>query len=154
MSKSQSIATRPISRITLEERDAIANLALEPQYDALNQLYNQIEGTFRGLKPIQPTWVHYNEIVSDDNTRVDYELLGMAKYQGKVRLCHATDCDRNFEGDVYDLKPIVECPIAVRVAAVAHVRRLHERIVKSKEDFIPKVDAAVKELQSVWNELQ
>src|SRR5262249_15878994 len=130
---------------TLPERDRQAEQALSTRYDALNQLLTEAEQRLKSLKPLHPVWVDYDHD-SGDGQPDRWEILGLVKYQSKWRLCHAYDNELNDDGSVYELKPIVECPVEIRVRAAKVVRRLHEEIVKSKEAYIPQVDEAIKEL--------
>jgi hypothetical protein len=136
---------------TLAERDQQANQALSTRYDALNLLFNATEQHLKALKPLHGVWVDYNH-QSYDGQPGEWELLGLDKHQGKWRLCHGTDHDLNDYG-VLNEQPIVECPVDVRVRAVKVVRQLQEKIVKSKEEYIPTVDEAIKELTDLCKEI-
>jgi hypothetical protein len=110
----------------------------------LNRVFTEAEMHLNMLKPLHPVWVSYGH-QSCDGQPDQWELLGIDKHQCKWRLCHAYDHELNDDGPLYEFKPIVECPVDVRVRAAKVVRRLHERIVRSKEEYIPQVDEAIKE---------
>jgi hypothetical protein len=131
---------------TLEQRNKQAEQALATRYDALNQHFTQAEQLLKSLKPPHNVWVYYNHGGAEGMGHC--ESLGMAKYQNKWRLCHKYDYeDEENTAPV----PIVECPIEVRIQAAKIVRQLREEIVKAKEDYVPKVDEAIKELADVCN---
>jgi hypothetical protein len=136
-----------IQQPTLEQRNKQAEQALATRYDALNQHFAQAELLLKSLKPPHDVWVEYAHSGDEGSGRY-WELLGIAKHQNKWRLCHAYDHD--FE-DRSDSVPVVECPIEIRIRAAKLVRQLRERIVKAKEDFVPTVDEAIKELADVCN---
>ncbi len=135
----------------LEERNRQAEQALASRYDALNQAFVEAEQLLKSLKPLHPVWIDYNRDSSDGQPD-RWEVLGLNKYQGKWRLCHATDNELNEYG-CNDIKPIVECPVDVRVRAAKVVRQLHEKVVKSKEEYLPQVDEAIKELTDLCKEI-
>jgi hypothetical protein len=140
---------------TLTQREEAAQEALTVRYDALNQKFTEVELQLRELKPIYSVWVDYAHW-SAPNGPDFWELLGLTKHQGKWRLCHAEDdeMNANVEGEApLNIKPLVECPIEIRVRAAAEVRKLHEAIVKSKESFIPLVDQAIQELTKICQEI-
>lgn len=137
---------------TLEERNHQADQTLSTRYDALNQAFVEAEQRLKSLKPLHPAWVDYNRD-SCDGQPDRWEVLGLTKHQGKWRLCHAIDNELNDDGSMYDLKPIVECPVDVRVRAAKVVQQLHEKIVKSKEEYIPQVDEAIRELTDLCKEV-
>ena len=146
MPKPIAYAPIPIQQPTLEERNKRAELVLAMRYDALNQQFTQVEQLLKSLKPPHDVWVTYDIGGYEGNSH--WQLLGMAKHQNKWRLCHAYD--HEYE-DRSDSAPIVECPIEVRIEAAKFVRQLREEIVKAKEDYVPKVDEAIKELADVCN---
>lgn len=137
----------PSSPPTLEERNKQAEKELATRYDALNQLFTQVEQALKALKPPHPVWYAYDRVPVEQGLE-RWQVLGLLRYQDKWRLCHAYDSDIDFMDDI---KPIVECPIDVRIRAAKEVRHLQEKIVKSKEEYIPKVDEAIKELIDLCN---
>ena len=140
----------PKQKPTLPERNQQVDLALATRYDALNQLFTEAEQIVKALRPLHSVWVDYGH--DHCNGQPDcWDLLGITKHQGKWRLCHAIDNDLNEYGPL-EVKPIVECVVEVRVQAAKIVRQLREKIVKSKEQYVPKVDEAIKELMGLSNE--
>jgi hypothetical protein len=113
------------------------------RYDVLNQLFVEAEQQLKALKPPHPVWVDYSHEFRDGQPTW-WELLGLSKHQGKWRLCHAYDHEINDDGILTELKPVVECPLDVRVRAAKVVQLLKEQIVKSKEDYIRQVDDAIR----------
>ncbi len=133
---------------SLPERNQKADLVLATRYDALNQSFSEVERILKALKPVHAVWVDYNHSTQDGTQPDQWELLGLEKFQTHWRLCHAVGNDFGDFG-AENIKPIVECPIEQRVRAARMVNDLHEAIVKSKEDYVAKVDDAIKELQSL-----
>jgi len=135
----------------LAERDRQASQMLSTRYEALNQLLSEAERHLRGLKPVHPVWVDYERVYPPGGVAY-WEVLGISKYVDRWRLCHAYDNEMNEEGFL-EIKPIVECPVEVRVRAANEVRRLHEAIIKSKEDYVPCVDKAIEDLTKMCEEI-
>ncbi len=112
---------------------------LSDRYDALNQTFVEAEQILRSLRSPHAVWVRCNN-------EGEQELLGLAKHRGRWMICHAV-------GDEFsDVKPITECSISVRVRAAHVVKDLYEKIVKTKEEYIPQVDEAIQELVSFCNQ--
>jgi len=141
----------PVSRPKneLDERSRNADKSLAQRYDQLTQLWVDAEKRLKALKVAHDVSVTYNH---SEGFPDDWELLLVTKYQGQWRLCHAFDCDGQEEGPTH-VQPIVECPAEIRVNAVPQLRRLHQRIVESKEEFVSKVDEAIKELAQINSEI-
>ena len=84
--------------------------------------------------------------------------IGFRKHEGKWRLCfmkYYADYIGPQNSDPIIWKPIVECMVEDRVCAAPHIGLLREEIVKSKEDFVPKVEQAIYELEqalSIYDE--
>lgn len=137
----------PSKAVNIFERDRKAEEALSPRYDNLNQLLTAVEQTIKALKPPHNVWVSYNEVCYDESHNLrSWQVLGIAKYLNKWRLCHGQDDDEN-HGGVPDAKPLVECPQHVRVEAAKYARKLYEEVIKKKEEYVPKVDDAIMELR-------
>ena len=131
----------------LTKRHDEAEKSLSSRYDALSQLLTEAELHLRVLKPLRPVWIAYNHHeIGNGFTACD--MLGMLKRGEKWRLCHAYSDD--MEGNITDVQPIIECPIEIRLRAANQVRKLHEEMVKAKEQIIPEVDAAIKELTDLF----
>jgi hypothetical protein len=138
---------------TLTERHNAAIETLATRYDALNEKFVAAENKLKALKPLRPAWVDYDTTSQEDGPTY-WDLLGLYKLDGKWRLVHAVDNELNDDGSgPYDLKPITECSIEIRIRAAKEVRRLHEEIVKQKESAIPKVEEAIAELTKYCTEV-
>ncbi len=81
---------------------------------------------------------------------LEWERLGLQRYQGKWRLCHAYDND--YPEYRAEWHPIIECSAEARVQATGHVLRLREAIITSAEKFIPTVHEALSKLNAVLDE--
>ena len=113
---------------TLDERNRQADQTLTSRYDALNQAFVEAEKRLKALKPLHPVWLDYGHVRCEGEPEW-WELLGLTKYQGKWRLCHASDHEMNDYG-FDNIKPVVECAVDVRVRAAKAVRQLHEAMTK------------------------
>src|SRR4051794_8306165 len=96
---------------TVSERDKLASQVLSTRYDALNQLITEAEIHLKLLKPLHSVWVEFGK-QSTDSQPDSWEVLGLVKYNGQWRLCHAYDDDLNEYGP-RELKPLIECPVDV-----------------------------------------
>ncbi|MDB5347274.1 MAG: hypothetical protein JWP89_5651 [Schlesneria sp.] len=134
---------------TLVERDKHADELLATRYDILNQRLVEAELHLRGLRPIHSVWVEYGHSSHPDGGPMEWEVLGITKLkerlQEKWRICHGEGREGS-DFIVENLKPIIDCPVEMRVRAAGVVGKLHEAIVKSKEAYVPQVDAAIREL--------
>jgi hypothetical protein len=145
-------APSPKRKPTLSERVEQADSELSTRYSHLNQLYSIVEQRLKSLKPLHPVWLAYAHSHVEGQTD-DWELLGLMLYQGKWRLCHGHDHDLNVDGPILDVKPIIECSVDIRVRATQVVPQLEERIVRSKEEYIPQVDQAINNLTDFCNDV-
>lgn len=118
------------------------NKDLDERFDALNKALCVAELRLKELRPFQAVWVHYNHQTDDVTGAGLYEALGIDKVNSQWRLVHGHDDDRN-EGLPYNVKPLVECPINVRIRAVQELYKLKAKIVAVKEKFIPEVENAI-----------
>jgi hypothetical protein len=142
----------PPINVTLDQRNQIAEIALSVKYDALNQLIAQAEKHLKDMKPPHDVWTTYDKYFDEYVGFHTWHLIGLSKYQGAWRLCHAHDGDMNHDG-LWSLQPLVECPIEVRLQSVKHISELQEKIVKAKEEYVPRVDEALKELTAICTAL-
>lgn len=137
----------------LVERNRTASEQLASRYDLLNEQFIAAESRLKALKPLRPTWVSYDHQENEDGFSF-WELLGLAKVDGKWRLVHASDHELNDDGSgPLNIKPVTECTVEVRISAAKQVRNLHEKIVEQKEKFIPTVEEAIAELKSYCAEV-
>lgn len=139
---------------TLSERADSARDQLFQRYDQLNALWTQAEEQLTKLHI--PTGVQFNYRSWDAGDQwqpagYDRHLcLGLQKLGGKWRICHGSADDLH-EPDVENWTPITECSASIRVDAARYLPKLREAVIKSAEDFIPRVDKAIADLQAALN---
>lgn len=157
-----------------EPQDAIAGrlekvgVELTQRLDALNQAIAVAEQKLKEMKPPHNVWVSYIDrepepsplrplsiteslaqatvamsVIEKVMNGPKYALLGIAKVDNQWRLSHATIDPKN-PSLAKDLKPLAECPVAIRVQAVSHLAKLREEILKEREAFVPQVEDAIK----------
>jgi hypothetical protein len=131
-------------------RSKLAAESLAERFDSLNAQFAAAEARLKALKPFEAAWINYDNF-HDEAKTTHCHLLGLVKIDGAWRLVHAFDNERNPGAVPYDVTPIVECPVAIRVRAAKFVRALHAQIVEQKEQYGPKVDEAVAELAAYCN---
>jgi len=117
-------------------------------YDKLNQGWVAIEEKLRSMLPPREAWVSYaswDEDYRDPEAGSIHACIGLVKYRGNWRICHGRYNDMHEPGPG-SWKPIVECSVEERVAAVKSVDKLREEILNQAEKSIPKVNDAAAEL--------
>jgi hypothetical protein len=143
----------PKKNLSPDERNQQANEELSTRYDTITKLLSEAETKLKRLRPPVSVWLAYGSRPLDpddpNDPRTQWELVGLTKYEDKVRLCHAYDSDIS---DISDVRPIVECAAEVRVKAAKMIRKLRLKVIRSKEEFIPQVDEAIKELMEALSE--
>lgn len=132
--------------LNLSERATAAREALFHRYDELNALWTQAEEQLTKLHVPHGVECYYRDWEEAGGQFSAYAHLGLQKLGGKWRICHGYSCDADPEQSI-DWIPITDCAADVRVAAAPHVALLREAVVKSAEEFVPKVDAAIAELR-------
>jgi hypothetical protein len=133
---------------TFEERTQNASKSLSPLYDDLNKTWHAVEIKLRKMLPPRHTWVPYRfEVDEVDSSRQMgvWDCLGLVKYRGEWRVCNGRYHTLN-ESAPGTWKPITECAVEERVAAVDHVEALKEEILAGAEKSIPIVQSAVAKL--------
>ena len=132
--------------MTLEERAESARETLFGRYDELNALWLQAEEQLTQFHIPRPVYHQFDEYQDPGNPpgAMTSKYLSLQKVKGKWRICYGL-CDDWCDHD-YGWTPITECSAQVRVEAARHLEKLREKVVKSAEDFIPKVDEAIKTL--------
>jgi len=132
---------------SLESRTTQADKNLAVRYEALSQRLGTAEAFFRHLKPIHAIWVAYGHEYEDSGHCNSWEMLGIVKCSNKWQLCHGWGI--NDDVLVVDPRPIFDRPVDVRVRAAFAIRKLHEAIIKAKENYVPEVDKAIEEIDSM-----
>jgi len=136
--------------MTLAERAENAQKTLFGRYDQLNAKWEAAEKRLRSMHIPREVSVPYLEEVDEyGQPQVDY-YIGLVKYRGEWRIC--THSYHNPSGDSTNWTPITEASAETRVELVQYLPKLHEAVVKSAEDFIGKVDEALKGLDDYLSE--
>ena len=74
------------------------------------------------------------------------------KHFGGWRLCYgSTTTEIDFVE--YDWKPISECPLDIRIEAVQHIDKLHEKVAEKAGECVSVVDKASTELRKKLGEM-
>jgi hypothetical protein len=132
---------------TLEKRAETAQTTLFHRYDVLTALWTKAEKelTVRHV-PHEIEYTYYSPGCYQD-AEIDpmIGMLGIAKIDGKWRLCHAERYYQSEEPTKWT--PIVDCSAYMRVQMARHLPKLREAVVAASEQFIPKVDGAIAALQ-------
>ena len=131
--------------MTLEERAESARETLFGRYDELNALWLQAEEQLTKFHIPCFVYCKYDEYQdpADQPGFMTSKYLLLQKIKGKWRICYGLVDDWDVD---HGWTPITECSAHVRVEAARHLDKLREKVVKSAEDFIPKVDEAIKTL--------
>lgn len=138
--------------MTLTKRAECARHELFRRYDHLNALWFQAEEELTKLhipQPVSYVYASYDDDPYDGTTNVSL-CLGLQKVKGKWRICH-TECPSYDGPGPYDWTPITDCSAETRVRAAKYLPEFREAVVKSAEQFIPKVDEAIKAMQQALN---
>jgi hypothetical protein len=135
-----------------ETRSNAVRLKVVERLDHLTSLWREIEKKLIDLQP--PREVHYvyrkedrdNPINPYDN---DCYCIGIAKYAGKWRLCvgYYNECKRLEYDASISWCPIMDSVIEDRASLAQYVGKLEEKIVETGEEFLPKIDDAIRQLE-------
>lgn len=112
---------------------------LNSSYNTLTILINRAEDRLRALRPIRSVWCAYSD-----------GLIGMEKYNNKWRLMHAKPEEGSC--DIKMIKPLQECPVAIRTIAARSIRQLHKAIIEDLESHAPELQRSIDELQAYCDE--
>ncbi len=121
---------------------------LRTRYDALNRAILLAEAKFKAMKPPHDVWA---PTVDDLPKERDVTMIGVAKVDGPWRLAFGV---MFADGKPSRITPLVDQPVARRVAVCTsgNLRRLHEAIVKAREEFVPEVEAAIRTVEEFLRE--
>jgi hypothetical protein len=138
--------------MTLTKRAAVAQQELFHRYDELTALWLKAEEELTKLhvpRTVCHVYADYEEDWHDPGSTVCL-CLGLVKIKGKWRICHGA-FQAHYAGEPDSWTPINDCSAETRVWAAKHLPGLREAVVKSAEDFVPKVDDAIKALKGALN---
>lgn len=137
--------------MTLDDRNQEVNEALEVRFAQINSALEAHEAKLKAMMVPRNAWVMYESHDDEDeqcNPLGQYQFyIGMIKHGGAWRLCHASHYE-SYCGWCDDIswKPIVEVTIEERIRASAHIDKLKEAIIQSKEKLVPDVEKAIETL--------
>jgi len=136
--------------MSLDERNNQANEALEARFSQLNAAFEEHEASLKAMMVPMDVWVVYRSCADQEHPSADvvgeYQwLIGMIKLKGTWRLCHGYYYEdyRGSPNDDYSWKPMVEASIEDRIRASAHIEKLREAIIASKEKLLPDLENAI-----------
>jgi hypothetical protein len=142
---------KPSLREPLSKRNEVVRNEIEKKLDHLTELWNAVEGKILSMQPPRHIRIcyatHYHEVPG----MAEYECLGLQRHGNKWRVCYGWDADWNDQAP--DWRPIVDCSTEVRVEAAKHIEALMEEVVKSGNDYIPKIDEAVCSLENALGDI-
>lgn len=109
--------------------------AVTARLDALNRLWSMLES--RVLQMAPPRWIRvaYKGELTNENAC----YLGLQREKGRWRLVHG----EGWSGKIHGWTPLAECPVEIRIQAVAGVPALLDEVRKTDTHFIPALDAAL-----------
>jgi hypothetical protein len=125
--------------------------SLEERLNRLNALWEQIEEKLIALQTPRQVSVVYDSQTNPETGEIIHSMLGLAKIGGNWRLCH----DFLHDSDPFESnwKPITDCSAEIRVEAAQHVTKLKEEIIRTAEEFLPKIDNAIASLDKMLSDI-
>lgn len=115
-----------------------------PLYEKLNRSWERAEEFFKSRGILAPVALSYG---GDDHSE---ELIGIQRISGKWRICvgylHYSDPDQN-----NNWTPICESSVELRSSLLTKIPQLFERLVKTNEEVIPRLEKAVIEAEYILN---
>jgi hypothetical protein len=119
--------------------------ALRGRYDEIEALWNEAEEDLKRFRIPQDV-EHCYETENRCHPCIHY-LLGFVRYGKGWRICHG-ECDDNYR-DEPAWKPIIECPLDVRLKMISYFQNLRKKVIEAAEDAIPKLDKAISSFRKV-----
>lgn len=105
-------------------------------------IIEQHEAALKAMMIPEPVWMVYASECCEESPEGPAYLIGMDKWQGSWRLCHAIEyycgpCERQ------DVKPLDDASILDRRRAILKIEALREKIIEAKEKLIPILEKAL-----------
>ncbi len=131
--------TRLELNMTLDEENAELNSLLDARLSQLNAVIEEHESNLKAMMIPEPVWLEYQHYADDYDPQGTGWLIGIDKWQGTWRLCHARD---NYipTGEYSDIKPLVDASIFDRRRAIKKIDELRQKIVTDKKKLIPLLE--------------
>ncbi len=133
--------------MTIDDQNDELNEALGTRLSQLNAAIEAHEKALKGMTIPRDVWCRYDsDDITDDNgqsTGRSYDYyVGMIKWQGAWRLCHAMNYSEDHASE-FSWKPLVDSSIPDRLRAATHLLELRDKIVTDKKKVIPQIEAAI-----------
>jgi hypothetical protein len=145
------ISIKSNSKSELDKKNLEVRKSLEERLNRLNALWEQVEEKLVGLQTPRHVSIVYASQTNPETGETVESMLALEKIGGNWRLCHGI----YFENDPYELawKPITDCSAEIRVDAAQQVSKLKEQIVRTAEEFLPKIDNAISSLDKALSNI-
>lgn len=146
LSRKERISMPKVGSTVVAVRNKSADEALPKSFDALNEAIAEAENALRSLKPLRAVWFEFEVVSSFDDSPDRRHSVGFEKHNGKWRIVYGCD-DGSGEPD-QPTYLLTERPIDIRVRAAAHIPKLRELIIESKEEFLSEVNNVISKLKT------
>ena len=120
----------------LKDRDELSSAC-----DGLNSLWKELETEFARIYMWFPTQIKMGDVPAS---------LGWHKVKGEWRIC----LGKHGEIGGWDWRPILECPLEMRVQAVVHISAHRKELDRLRREFLPLVREAIRSLRGILEDLQ
>lgn len=121
-----------------EEKNAELNAAIQTRLHQLNDIIGKHEAALKAMFIPEAVWFEYAQWSDQHNGGMEGWLIGIEKWQGSWRLCHARDYYT--DGEMVDIKPLVDATIFDRRRALNKIDGLREKIIQHKTKLVPMLD--------------
>ena len=138
----QNVVAEVMSLDTVRRHDDAAKKQLKGRYPKLDEAWEAIEKEFSHYHLPETVWhTCWEEIIADDVT----SRVRLVVDRGGISVVKSW---LEGEPDFMSRWHITKAPVELRVRLVKYVPALREAVIKSAEEFIPKVDEAIQTLNS------
>lgn len=127
--------------MTIDEQNQHANEALDVRFEQLKAAWEEHEKALKAMRPLESVTCCYSSEVDDSGGALCNLYLGYWKDNGQWRIYHGDECEPHDQHIHWT--PIHEASARYRIKAASHIDVLREELVKSKNEFIPELDAAI-----------
>ena len=142
----QAVIAERMSADTIRRHHDAAKQKLKERYPKLDEAWEAAEKEFARYHLPQEVWLTCREKIIDD----DCTLRVCLSVQRSNKTAHISVAESWLEAEPDFVKSwrITQAPVCYRVELVEYLPALREAVVKSAEEFIPKVDEAIQTLGS------
>lgn len=145
---SASIGGQKTAQSTTLEDDREQQIikALTGRYDEIEALWNEAEEDLKRFRVPYPVVDWY---ATDDLTQPNISYgLGFVRYGKGWRICHG-DYYEGCYPDEPDWKPIIECPLDIRIKMIARFETLRKKVIDAAENAVPRLDKAIASFRKI-----